>query len=191
MEGGIMIILTLYLEFIKVGLFCVGGGYASMPLIQAVVVDGYGWMTLSEFVDIFTISQMTPGPIGINAATFCGMKVAGVPGSIAATMGFVTPSLILCIIVTRLFFKYGDIPAIRGVLNGLRPAVIALIMSAGVSFIVLALWNVETMPDNPVKMLDWRGVLMLALTFIAVRKMVSVIKLLAGSGVLGRVIGLI
>ena len=191
MEGGIMIILTLYLEFIKVGLFCVGGGYASMPLIQAVVVDGYGWMTLSEFVDIFTISQMTPGPIGINAATFCGMKVAGVPGSIAATMGFVTPSLILCIIVTRLFFKYGDIPAIRGVLNGLRPAVIALIMSAGVSFIVLALWNVETMPENPVKMLDWRGVLMLLLTFIAVRKKVSVIKLLAGSGVLGLVIGLI
>ena len=186
-----MIILTLYLEFIKVGLFCVGGGYASMPLIQAVVVDGYGWMTLSEFVDIFTISQMTPGPIGINAATFCGMKVAGVPGSIAATMGFVTPSLILCIIVTRLFFKYGDIPAIRGVLNGLRPAVIALIMSAGVSFIVLALWNVETMPENPVKMLDWRGVLMLLLTFIAVRKKVSVIKLLAGSGVLGLVIGLI
>lgn len=191
MEGGIMIILTLYLEFIKVGLFCVGGGYASMPLIQAVVVDGYGWMTLSEFVDIFTISQMTPGPIGINAATFCGMKVAGVPGSIAATMGFVTPSLILCIIVTRLFFKYGDIPAIRGVLNGLRPAVIALIMSAGVSFIVLALWNVETLPENPVKMLDWRGVLMLLLTFIAVRRKVSVIKLLAGSGVLGLIIGLI
>lgn len=191
MEGGIMIILTLYLEFIKVGLFCVGGGYASMPLIQAVVVDGYGWMTLSEFVDIFTISQMTPGPIGINAATFCGMKVAGVPGSIAATMGFVTPSLILCIIVTKLFFKYGDIPAIRGVLNGLRPAVIALIMSAGVSFIVLALWNVETLPENPVKMLDWRGVLMLLLTFIAVRRKVSVIKLLAGSGVLGLIIGLI
>ena len=191
MEGGIMIILTLYLEFIKVGLFCVGGGYASMPLIQAVVVDGYGWMTLREFVDIFTISQMTPGPIGINAATFCGMKVAGVPGSIAATMGFVTPSLILCIIVTKLFFKYGDIPAIRGVLNGLRPAVIALIMSAGVSFIVLALWNVETLPENPVKMLDWRGVLMLLLTFIAVRRKVSVIKLLAGSGVLGLIIGLI
>lgn len=191
MGGGIMTILTLYLEFIKVGLFCVGGGYASMPLIQAVVVDGYGWMTLSEFVDIFTISQMTPGPIGINAATFCGMKVAGVPGAVAATMGFVTPSLILCIIVTKLFFKYGDIPAIRGVLNGLRPAVIALIMSAGVSFIVLALWNVETLPENPVKMLDWRGVLMLALTFIAVRKKVSVIKLLAGSGVLGLIIGLI
>ena len=191
MGGGIMTILTLYLEFIKVGLFCVGGGYASRPLIQAVVVDGYGCMTLSDFVDIFTISQMTPGPIGINAATFCGMKVAGVPGSIAATMGFVTPSLILCIIVTKLFFKYGDIPAIRGVLNGLRPAVIALIMSAGVSFIVLALWNVETLPENPVKMLDWRGVLMLLLTFIAVRRQVSVIKLLAGSGAPGLLIGLI
>ncbi len=122
-----MIYLLLFWEFCKVGLFCVGGGYASMPLIQASVVDGYHWLSLKEFLDIFTISQMTPGPIGINAATFAGMKIAGVPGAVCATAGFVTPSLFLCIIVTRLILKYGDVAPIRGILNGLRPAVVALI----------------------------------------------------------------
>ena len=79
--------------FAAVGLVCVGGGYASMPLIQAEVIDQHGWLTMTEFVDIFTLSQMTPGPIGINAATFVGSKVAGIPGSIAATLGFVFPSV--------------------------------------------------------------------------------------------------
>ena len=90
-----MIYLTLFIEFAKVSIFCVGGGYASMPLIQAAVVEKHAWMSLSEFVDIFTISQMTPGPIGINAATFAGMKVAGTAGAVVATAGVVVPSLIL------------------------------------------------------------------------------------------------
>ena len=185
-----MIYLLLYWEFVKVGLFCVGGGYASMPLIQAAVVDGNHWLSLSEFVDIFTISQMTPGPIGINAATFAGMKVAGPGGAILATLGFVTPSLILCIIVAKLFFKYGDIGLIRGILNGLRPAVIALICSAGLGFVILSLWNEETLPASPLESLDPIGVIMLAATFIAVRLKISVIKLLAGSGVCGLILGM-
>lgn len=185
-----MIYLQLYWEFVKVGLFCVGGGYASMPLIQAAVVEENHWLTLSEFVDIFTISQMTPGPIGINAATFAGMKTAGLGGAILATLGFVTPSLILCIIVAKLFFKYGDIGLIRGILNGLRPAVIALICSAGLGFIILSLWNTEELPQSLLPELDPIGVIMLIATFIAVRLKVSVIKLLAGSGVCGLILGL-
>ncbi|MDU3112868.1 MAG: chromate transporter, partial [Megasphaera sp.] len=116
-----MIYGLLFWEFFKVGIFCVGGGYASMPLIQASVVDTFHWLTMSEFVDIFTISQMTPGPIGINAATFVGTRIAGLPGAIVATMGFVTPSFFLGIILARIFLKYGDIGPIRGILNGLRP----------------------------------------------------------------------
>ena len=108
-----MIYLILFWEFAKVGIFCVGGGYASMPLIQAAVVDTYHWMSLGEFVDIFTISQMTPGPIGINAATFAGMKIAGIPGAVCATVGFCTPSLLLGIILANLFFRYGNIGPIR------------------------------------------------------------------------------
>ena len=86
-----MIYLQLFWEFVKVGFFCVGGGYASMPLIQASVVDTWHWLSLSEFVDIFTISQMTPGPIGINAATFAGMKVAGIGANFSCASG-VLPS---------------------------------------------------------------------------------------------------
>ncbi len=182
------IYLTLFYEFAKVGLFCVGGGYASMPLIQAVVVDGYHWLTLPEFIDIFTISQMTPGPIGINAATFAGMKVAGFGGAVSATLGFCTPSLILGIIMANLFFKYGDVGPIRGILNGLRPAVVALIVSAGLSFIVLALWN--NPEPGSISQVDLKGVVILAVTIFAVYRKVSVIRVLLGSGLLGLVLGL-
>lgn len=185
-----MIYLELFWSFVQVGLFCVGGGYASMPLIQAQVIDVHGWLSMSEFIDIFTISQMTPGPIGINAATFVGMKVAGFLGAIVATLGFVTPSFILGIILAKLFFKYGNIGMIKGILNGLRPAVVALICSAGMSFIFLALFNTEKMPIN-VADIDYLGLFVLIVAFIAVRKKVGIIKILAGSGVLGLILGLI
>ena len=198
-----MIYLELFWSFVQVGLFCVGGGYASMPLIQAQVIDVHGWLSISEFIDIFTISQMTPGPIGINAATFVGMKVAGFLGAIVATLGFVTPSFILGIILAKLFFKYGNIGVIKGILNGLRPAVVALICSAGMSFIFLALFNTEKMPINVadidgegqvsgyVANIDYLGLFVLIVAFIAVRKKVGIIKILAGSGVLGLILGLI
>ena len=185
-----MIYLELFWSFVQVGLFCVGGGYASMPLIQAQVIDVHGWLSMSEFIDIYTISQMTPGPIGINAATFVGMKVAGFLGAIVATLGFVTPSFILGIILAKLFFKYGNIGVIKGILNGLRPAVVALICSAGMSFIFLALFNTEKMPIN-VADIDYLGLFVLIVAFIAVRKKVGIIKILAGSGVLGLILGLI
>lgn len=185
-----MIYLELFWSFVQVGLFCVGGGYASMPLIQAQVIDVHGWLSISEFIDIFTISQMTHGPIGINAATFVGMKVAGFLGAIVATLGFVTPSFILGIILAKLFFKYGNIGVIKGILNGLRPAVVALICSAGMSFIFLALFNTEKMPIN-VADIDYLGLFVLIVAFIAVRKKVGIIKILAGSGVLGLILGLI
>ena len=171
-----MIYLELFWSFVQVGLFCVGGGYASMPLIQAQVIDVHGWLSISEFIDIFTISQMTPGPFGINAATFVGMKVAGFLGAIVATLGFVTPSFILGIILAKLFFKYGNIGVIKGILNGLRPAVVALICSAGMSFIFLALFNTEKMPIN-VADIDYLGLFVLIVAFIAVRKKVGIIKI--------------
>ena len=179
-----MIYLLLFWEFAKVSIFCVGGGYASMPLIQASVVDTYGWLTLPQFIDVFTISQMTPGPIGINASTFAGMKVAGLGGAIAATVGFVFPSLLLGIFLATLFFKYGDIGPVRGILNGLRPAVIALICGAAIDFILLALWNTSGLPSN-FAAVEWTSVLILAFSFIALKYNYGVITVLAASGVLG------
>ncbi len=184
------IILQLYWEFCKIGLFCVGGGYASLPWIQAAVVDNYHWLTMTEFVDIFTISQMTPGPIGINAATFTGTKIAGLPGAIAATVGFVTPSFFLCLTITWLLKKYGEISTIKGILNGLRPAVVALICVAGLSFIYLSVWNTETLPTNLYEY-DLKGIIVLILALIALYKKISLIPLLFGSGVAGLVLGMI
>ena len=184
-----MIYWELFWSFVQVGAFCVGGGYASMPLIQEQVIERHGWLTLQQFIDIFTISQMTPGPIGINAATFVGTKVAGVPGAIAATAGFIFPSIIIVLILAKLFFKYGDIGPIRGILNGLRPAVVALICSAGVGFILLALWNTETLPEDYTKV-DLIGCIVLPISLWCIRNNMSVIKLLCFSGILGLILGI-
>jgi chromate transporter len=183
-----MILWHLFLSFATVGLFCIGGGYASMPLIQAEVVEKHAWLTMREFVDIFTISQMTPGPIGINAATFVGTKVAGIPGSIAATAGFVFPSLVIILILAYLYYKYGDVGAIRGILNGLRPAVVALIGSAGVGILLLALWDKE---NPPIVLADTNkiGCLIFILSLAAIHsKKLGTIQTLLASGVLGIVL---
>ena len=184
-----MIYFQLFWEFVKVGVFCVGGGYASMPLIQAGIVDTHHWLTMAEFVDVFTISQMTPGPIGINAATFAGMKVAGIGGAIAATAGFSLPSFIIGVSLAKLFMKYGNIDGVYSILNGLRPAVVALICSAGVSFIILALWNSDRIPAD-LSTVDWRGVILMPLGYIMVKKKLGVIKTLLGTGVLGMLLTL-
>lgn len=160
-----------------------------MPLIQAVVVDSYHWLTLTEFIDVFTISQMTPGPIGINAATFAGMKTAGIGGAVSATMGFVTPSLFLCIILAKIIFKYGELGAIHGILNGLRPAVMALIAAACISFVLLAVWNVEEMPKDFSSTFDLKGAIILVGALVAVRMKIGVIKVLVASGAAGLVFG--
>ncbi|MEI3521698.1 MAG: chromate transporter [Anaerosacchariphilus sp.] len=99
-KGGLweMILLELFFSFLQIGAFSFGGGYAAMPLIQAQVVTKYHWLSMAEFTDLITISQMTPGPIAINSATFVGIKISGVPGALVATMGCILPS---CIIVAH------------------------------------------------------------------------------------------
>ena len=101
-----MIFLLLCLEFAKIGLFSFGGGYAALPLIQNQIIDLHQWMNLSEFSDLITISQMTPGPIAINSATFVGIKIAGIPGAIVATLGCILPSCILITILAYFYLKY-------------------------------------------------------------------------------------
>lgn len=136
-----MIYLKLFYSFFKIGLFTIGGGYASLPLIENEVVSSQGWITLQEYTDIVTISQVTPGPIAINAATFVGTKVAGLLGSIAATLGTITPSVIIAIILAKIYYKYRSVDTMQGILAGLRPAVVALIGSAGASLLVPAIFQ--------------------------------------------------
>ena len=135
--------MTIYLEllwsFFQIGLFSIGGGYAAMPLIQHQVVDLHGWLNMTQFADIVTISQMTPGPIAINSATFVGTRVAGLSGAIVATVGCVLPSCIIVLFLAFLYERYRGLGVVQGILAGLRPAVVALIASAGLSLLALAL----------------------------------------------------
>ncbi len=135
-----MIILKLIWAFFKVGLFSIGGGYAALPQIQSIVVEGMGWLTQEEFADVLTISQMTPGPIALNAATFVGTKVAGLPGAIAATFGNVLPSIIIVLALALFYSRYRNLKGVKGVLNGLRPAVVAMITVASLAVLLLALF---------------------------------------------------
>lgn len=136
-----MIYLQLFLSFLQIGMFSFGGGYAAMPLIQGQVVQAHQWMTMSEFTDLITISQMTPGPIAVNAATFVGIKIAGISGALVATLGCILPSCIIVTILARLYLRYRKMDMLQGILGTLRPAVVALIGSAGVLILISAFWG--------------------------------------------------
>ena len=136
-----MIYLQLFLSFLQIGAFSFGGGYAAMPLIQNQVVQLHSWLSQSEFTDLITISQMTPGPIAINSATFVGTRIAGIPGALAATAGCVLPSCILVTLLAKIYLKYRNLSLLQGVLKSLRPAVIAMIAAAGVSILVTSFWG--------------------------------------------------
>ena len=134
-----MIYLQLFYTFFKIGLFGFGGGYAMLSMIQGEVVTRYDWVSTQEFTDIVAISQSTPGPIGINAATYVGFTATGsIWGSVIATFAVVLPSFILMLTISKFFLKYQKHPAVEAVFCGLRPAVVGLLASAA-----LVLMNVE------------------------------------------------
>ena len=131
-----MICFRLFLSFLQIGLFSIGGGYAAMPLIQAQVVEQNGWLSMNEFIDLVTIAEMTPGPIAVNAATFVGTRIAGFPGALIATLGCILPSLFIVSFLSWVYRKYRNLSVLQKVLGTLRPAVVALIASAGISILL-------------------------------------------------------
>ena len=142
-----MLFLQLFYTFFIIGLFGFGGGYGMLSLIQTETVVHHAWLSSAEFTNIVAISQMTPGPIGINSATYCGYAAAhnagygtamAVAGSAVATFALVLPSVILMIAVSRLFMKYWDSSLVQGIFSGLRPAVVGLLAAA-----TLLLMNAE------------------------------------------------
>ena len=112
-----------------------------MPLIQEQVVSSHDWLSMAEFTDLITISQMTPGPIAINSATFVGIKIAGIPGALVSTIGCILPSCIIVMLIAKLYLKYRTVNMLQSVLNSLRPAVVAMIASAGISVLITAFWG--------------------------------------------------
>ncbi len=177
-------ILTLYWAFFQVGLFAFGGGLAALPLIREQVVVLHGWLDMATFTDLVTIAEMTPGPIALNAATFVGTRVGGIPGAVVATLGCISPSLIIVLALARLYRKWKDKPAFIGVLNGLRPAAVALIASAGLSIAILTFFG----PDKAIDPahLDWIAILSFAAALFVLRKFkLSPILVMFLSGVVG------
>ena len=188
-----MIFFQLFIVFLQIGIFGFGGGYSMISLIQGQVVTQYHWMTMKEFTDVVAISQMTPGPIGINAATYCGYTAvhnAGMGGMMAilgsamATFALVLPSLVLMILISRMLYKYMNTSAVQSIFIGLRPAIVGLVGAAA-----LLLMNGENFstPENP-----WRFYISIALffaTFIGVKVMkINPIRMILYSAFAGLVL---
>lgn len=162
-----MIYLKLFFSFFQVGLFSVGGGYAAIPLIQSQSVDVNGWLTMSEFTDLVTIAEMTPGPISINSATFVGIRVAGIPGAIAATIGCIFPACFIVSLLAFIYRKYGGAPSVNTVLGCLRPTVVALITSAGLAMLQTALFEGGVLGLSTTQ---WVSVVLFLAAFVILRR---------------------
>lgn len=183
-----MLIIKLFFAFIQVGLFSVGGGYAAIPLIQEQIVNIHGLMTLEEFSDLITVAEMTPGPISINSATFVGMRLAGIPGVLICSIGCIIPSFCICLILAHFYYKYRTVSGVQVVLGALRPAVVALIASAGASILMLGLFQAELQEIvlSNIRLVEL-GIFGAAL-FILRKFKVSAVVIILGSGVSGTII---
>ncbi|MDT3366865.1 MAG: chromate transporter [Bacteroidota bacterium] len=173
-----MTLLQLFGTFFVIGLFTIGGGYAMLSLIQGQVVVDHAWMSESAFTDIVAISQMTPGPIGINTATYVGYDVIaglsgshllGIVGSLVTTLALVLPSFLIMLAIVRMYTRFNHNPFYEGVMSWLRPAVVGLIGAAAVILLFRFTWdgwNVEVsiVRDN---IADWKSWLLLGGAFIA------------------------
>lgn len=169
--------IDLFLSFFQIGLFSFGGGMGAIPLIQEQVVYKHQWLSLTEFTDLITIAEMTPGPIAVNASTFVGIRTHGVLGAIVATSGCILPACIIVSLLAWLYFKYEKLPYLQGILSGIRPVIIALIATAGVSIFKLAVFE---------KGFNIIGLLLIIMgVFLLKKYRLSPIKIMLGSGFIG------
>lgn len=169
-----MIYLYLFFTFFQIGLFGFGGGYGMLSLIQTETVIQHHWLTSAEFTNIVAISQMTPGPIGINSATYCGYAAVhnagygmwmSVLGSVVATTALVLPSLVLMILISKMFMKYMNTEPVKNIFNGLRPAVVGLLAAA--TLLLMNEENFGSMVGNPWQF--WISFALFIATFIGTK----------------------
>lgn len=176
-----MIYLQLFISYLKIGFFGFGGGYAMLSLIQNEIVVQNGWLTNAEFSDIVAISQMTPGPIAINSATYVGYTVAGFWGAVVATIAVCMPALTIMILITRFFLKLRNNHIFSGVISAMRPVVVGMIISA-------ALLLLFPSTDEGASFIDaWSWMLFLVACYLSHRK-ANPIMLIILSAVAGIVI---
>ncbi len=162
--------LRLFYEFLKIGLFSIGGGMATLPFLQD-MADRTGWCTAAEIADMLAVSESTPGPIGINMATYVGYEVSGIPGAICATLGVIIPGTILVIIVMSLIDRFRESKICEGAFYGLRPASTAMIAAAGILVCELTFLNKDLFIETgmPKDLLNFKALILAALLLFLTR----------------------
>ena len=176
-----MIYLQLFISYLKIGFFGFGGGYAMLSLIQNEIVEQRGWITVSQFADIVAVSQMTPGPIAINSATYIGYTIGGFWGSVVATIAVCLPALTVMLALTKFFLKLKDNRYVHGVISGMRPVVVGMIAAAA----LLLIFPEQSADSSFIDHWSW---ILFAATLYASYKKVNPILLIALSAIAGIVI---
>lgn len=158
-----MLYLRLFFEFFKTGLFAVGGGLATLPFLEE-MADKTNWFTRAQLVDMIAVGESTPGPIGVNMATYVGYTAAGIPGSVVATVGLVLPSLLIILIIAAFLKNFRENPLVKAAFYGLRPASAGLIAAAGLSVLVVAVLRMEAFAASGAvaDLVNWKAAVLAA-----------------------------
>lgn len=178
-------IFTLFIRFFQIGLFSIGGGYAIIPLIQEQVVNTYNWLTIQEYTDIITISQMTPGPLVVNTASFVGIRIAGFFGAVAATVGSILSGFVISIFLYNFFKKHKNIESISNVLKALRSSSVGLIASAASTIILLAFFGSSTIDIGSASLNIVAVIVFMAALFLLRKYKLNPILIMVLSGIVG------
>ena len=161
-----MIFLRLFWEFFKTGLFSVGGGMATLPFLYN-ISDKTGWFTHAQLADMVAVSESTPGPIGVNMATYVGFTTAGIPGALVATVGLVTPSVIIILLISKALEKFRDNKYVDAAFYALRPCSLALIAAAGFLVVKISLLNIGA--ETFLSFFNWKGIVLAAVILVLTR----------------------
>ena len=165
-----MLYLRLFWEFFKTGLFAVGGGMATLPFLYS-MSDTTGWFSHAQLADMIAVSESTPGPIGVNMATYVGFSTAGVPGAVVATLGLIAPSIIIILIIARVLAAFRQNKYVDAAFYGLRPCSVGLIAAAGLLVVKIALFDVELYRQTGVlmKLFNIKAILLTAVLIVLTR----------------------
>lgn len=170
--------------FFKIGLFSIGGGYAVIPMIQEQIVEKYSWISQKVFTDIIAISQMTPGPLAVNASTFVGLQAAGIKGAVAATIGCVTAGIAISLVLYIFFKRHSGSEYVMQILSGLKSVSVGLIASAGAVIMLLTFGGESSIAA--VRSIDWKAVAVFAAALVILRKFRwNPVLIMIGTGFLG------
>ena len=160
-----MLYLRLFYEFFKTGLFAIGGGLATLPFLND-MADRTGWFTRSQLADLLAVSESTPGPIGVNMATYVGYTTGNIPGALIATLGLITPSVIVILIVAAVLNAFRDSKYVNAAFYGLRPASTAMVAAAGIGVVLLALLDTSA---TGLAIFRWREIALAAVILVLTR----------------------